>query len=169
MTTNQSNLAKQLISAVAHTANYLKHSVERLRSLEGNLVGVEDQLSDIQSTLDSINAAAQSFVYNSPEYWQHQRVEIFKVALANTMQSNTKPQAILLAETYADDTITMLRAQEKTLNGSYFQAAVETPEQDWVSPAVDIFKLSNTYDDLLSQVVDPDCFITYNEVLSLGG
>jgi hypothetical protein len=168
MTTNQSNLAKQLVSAIVHTANYLKHSTERLRSLEGNLTGVEDQLSDIQDTLGELTAAAQSFIYGTPEYWQQQRVEFFKVALTQTLQLEAKHEAILLAGKYADDALAILRAQEDTKANQeevdYLPFINQSLSERY--PVQNTFNLYNTYSELISEVADPDCYMYSNGLLS---
>jgi hypothetical protein len=130
--TNTNNLAKHLISAVAHTANYLKLATERLRSLEGNASGIEDQLSDIQELLSELRGATQGFTYGTPEYWQHQRVEIFKAVLVNISTDDKFPhEVLLLAGELSDGAVKVLRSQDITLEDDTTHQ--DHLEEEWVS------------------------------------
>lgn len=57
-----------MISAVAHTANYLRLCAERMQH-------VEDQVCDISQQLMNLN---DSNKFGTEDYWKRQQVEILK-------------------------------------------------------------------------------------------
>ena len=67
------NNTQKMISAVAHTANYLRLCVKQMQH-------IEDQVCDVSQQLMILN---ESNKFGTDDYWKKQQVEIFKIFLSN--------------------------------------------------------------------------------------